>query len=218
MTIGSVLARIGEIQSRFGLTSGLATPVVDAATFAGLSVDDLLDVVTEETEKIAGSAAAKAVEASLLEVLAVQRSDSGLTAVSSVADLANERVAERIIEYGGPTVFPLAGFEVGSFYGPRVDPFDGSDRMHRGVDVAAPLGTPIAAAAAGEVIWAGPRGSYGDLVVVRHDADTETRYAHQSRVLVAVGDIVSAGETIGEVGSTGRSTGPPSSLRSAGWW
>jgi murein DD-endopeptidase MepM/ murein hydrolase activator NlpD len=81
-------------------------------------------------------------------------------------------------------------------------------RMHEGVDLGAAYGTPIAAAAAGAVIYAGWEGGYGNLVVIDHGGGLATAYGHQSRIAVSVGQSVSQGETIGFVGSTGHSTGP----------
>ena len=81
---------------------------------------------------------------------------------------------------------------------------------YNGVDLAAPYGTPVRAAAAGDVIVARPTGwsgGYGIYVVIKHPNGTQTLYAHLSRLAVAVGDRVVAGQTIGYVGSTGRSTG-----------
>jgi murein DD-endopeptidase MepM/ murein hydrolase activator NlpD len=81
-------------------------------------------------------------------------------------------------------------------------------RMHEGIDVAAPTGTPIWAAAAGTVIYAGWLGGYGYLVVVDHGNGLATAYAHCSSILVSVGQSVELGETVALVGSTGHSTGP----------
>jgi len=203
MTIGSVLARIGEIQSRFGFSAGVGSPHVDAASFSGLGVEEIVDIVTGETAKIAGQDVAGAVGASLLDALAVQRSDAGVAGLAAIgADPGGSPT------FVGPAIYPVAGYEVGSPYGPRTDPIDGTPKIHKGVDIGAPTGTPISAAASGTVTWAGPQGTYGNLVIIRHDDQTETRYAHQSKVLVQQGDVVSVGQTIGEVGSTGRSTGP----------
>ncbi len=79
-----------------------------------------------------------------------------------------------------------------------------------GVDLAAPTGTPIVAAASGTVIFArlGRNGGYGNLVIISHPNGTETLYAHQSKIITHIGDQVSQGEIIGLVGSTGHSTGP----------
>lgn len=104
-------------------------------------------------------------------------------------------------------VMPVAG-RVGSGYGNRVHPITGEHRLHAGVDIAAPEGTPIVAAADGVVTFAGRRGGYGLLVEVEHADGSTTRYAHQSRIAVSVGDRVTAGARLGDVGSTGMSTGP----------
>ncbi|MDY7015613.1 MAG: M23 family metallopeptidase, partial [Cyanobacteriota bacterium] len=90
-----------------------------------------------------------------------------------------------------------------SGYGPRWG------RMHRGIDVAGPTGTPIVAAAAGEVVTAGwNSGGFGNLVDIRHPDGSMTRYAHNSKVLVRKGQWVEQGERISLMGSTGYSTGP----------
>ena len=80
-------------------------------------------------------------------------------------------------------------------------------RMHEGIDIAAPGGTPIAAAASGVVIYAGWLGGYGNLVVIDHGGGIATAYGHQSSIAVGNGQQVSQGQTIGYVGSTGHSTG-----------
>ncbi len=102
---------------------------------------------------------------------------------------------------------PLKG-RVSSGFGARHDPLRGGIRRHTGVDIAAPSGTPIAAAAAGKVVFAGRRGGYGNLVEIEHADGQRTRYAHTARLLVKVGDEVKPGQAIATVGSTGRSTGP----------
>lgn len=93
-----------------------------------------------------------------------------------------------------------------SGYGPRV----GRDglHIHQGLDLAAKLGSPVTAAAAGTVVHAGAAGNYGNLVRVRHTDGFETRYAHLSHIDVRVGDSVAPGQAIGKVGSTGLSDGP----------
>jgi murein DD-endopeptidase MepM/ murein hydrolase activator NlpD len=83
-----------------------------------------------------------------------------------------------------------------------------SPDLHHGVDVAAPEGTPIRAMQGGTVEHAGPRGTYGLLVVIRHGRNVRTLYAHLSRVDVREGDRVRGGQPIGAVGRTGNATGP----------
>ncbi|TIW30281.1 MAG: M23 family metallopeptidase, partial [Mesorhizobium sp.] len=89
-------------------------------------------------------------------------------------------------------------------------PILGTVRIHKGVDWAAPLGTPIAAAFDGEVVFQGDGGGYGNLVKISHGNGRETRYAHMQKFAVkgGVGAKVKAGDIIGYIGTTGLSTGP----------
>jgi murein DD-endopeptidase MepM/ murein hydrolase activator NlpD len=96
----------------------------------------------------------------------------------------------------------LDRYALSSGFGPRWG------RLHAGLDFAAPPGTPVRAVAAGEVVDAGRDGGYGRLVRVRHADGTVATYAHLSAVLVSAGGRVRAGNVIGRVGNTGRSTGP----------
>jgi len=107
----------------------------------------------------------------------------------------------------GGLLMPVQG-RVGSPMGMRTHPITGQRRMHAGQDIAAPTGTPIRAAQAGTVAFAGVRGGYGNLVVIEHPDGTETRYAHASRLDVRAGDRVERGAVVAAVGSTGQSTGP----------
>ncbi len=88
------------------------------------------------------------------------------------------------------------------------NPLGPGDDFHPGIDIAADEGTPIDAAASGRVIAAGPDGGYGNLIVVDNGSGVTTRYGHCSQIYTRVGDAVVAGQPIGAVGSTGRSTGP----------
>ncbi len=106
-----------------------------------------------------------------------------------------------------PLKRPLRNSAVSSSYGPRVDPFLGRLAMHTGTDFKAPYGARVFATAPGTVISAGRNGGYGNMVELRHANGFTTRYAHLSRIQVAEGDHVLAGDLVGNVGSTGRSTG-----------
>lgn len=81
-------------------------------------------------------------------------------------------------------------------------------RAHEGIDMAAPVGTPIIAPGDGVVTFAGRQGAYGNLIKIQHELGVETRYGHLNRIHVKVGQRVSQGERIGDMGNTGRSTGP----------
>jgi murein DD-endopeptidase MepM/ murein hydrolase activator NlpD len=100
------------------------------------------------------------------------------------------------------------GAPMSSGFGTRVHPILGEVRMHTGIDYAAGTGAPIKAAGSGIVVWAGPRGGYGNAVIIDHRNGLATLYAHQSRVNATVGQKVSTGQVVGFVGQTGMSTGP----------
>jgi murein DD-endopeptidase MepM/ murein hydrolase activator NlpD len=101
-----------------------------------------------------------------------------------------------------PLRWPLAAPRLTSPFGRRWG------RVHEGIDMAAPIGTPVYAAAAGVVAYAGDRvRGYGNMVVIRHNDGMVTVYAHNSVLLVHGGDVVAAGQEIARVGDTGRSTG-----------
>jgi murein DD-endopeptidase MepM/ murein hydrolase activator NlpD len=107
-----------------------------------------------------------------------------------------------------PTMLPVSAPYNASAFGRRVDPFTGQWAMHEGIDFLAEKGSPVAAAADGVVIFAGFHPQYGYMVDIDHGNDLVTRYAHQSKLVVKEGEVVQRGRKLGEVGSTGRSTGP----------
>jgi murein DD-endopeptidase MepM/ murein hydrolase activator NlpD len=102
---------------------------------------------------------------------------------------------------------PVPG-AITSPFGTRFDPVLHEWRTHTGVDFHAPYGAPIHAAAPGRIIWAGPRGGYGNCVVIDHGGQFATLYAHASAIYVNVGDRVTTGQTIAAIGATGWATGP----------
>ncbi|MEM7024940.1 MAG: peptidoglycan DD-metalloendopeptidase family protein [Pseudomonadota bacterium] len=105
---------------------------------------------------------------------------------------------------------PVDGARLSSRFGMRKHPILGYSRMHKGVDFAAPRGTPIYAAGSGRIAAAGRKGSYGKYIKIRHSGEYSTAYAHLSRIAKGIrpGKRVRQGQVIGYVGSTGRSTGP----------
>jgi murein DD-endopeptidase MepM/ murein hydrolase activator NlpD len=147
---------------------------------------------------------ADAAESGALAVLDAQlgRIEEQIAGVASVA-------AQRSLEQMRlPTRLPIAGAELTSGFGNRVDPFAHTHAFHAGLDFAAPTGTPIAAAAGGIVAFAGFKRDYGWVVEIDHGNGLATRYAHASELLVRPGQVVIPGDRIAVVGSTGRSTGP----------
>jgi len=106
-----------------------------------------------------------------------------------------------------PSVQPVGDLRFTSNFGIRSDPFTGGARMHAGVDIPGPVGTPIYATADGIIAVAERHGGYGNLVEVNHGKGIATRYGHLSRITVAANTRVKRGQQIGLMGSTGRSTG-----------
>ena len=107
-----------------------------------------------------------------------------------------------------PSLTPVNGARMSSGFGMRIHPVRGGRRMHKGIDLAAPTGTPVYATADGIVDLARWGRGYGLYIKLDHGASLETRYAHLSRLAVAAGERVQKGDVIGYVGSTGWSTGP----------
>ena len=107
-----------------------------------------------------------------------------------------------------PSGRPIVKGWLSSYYGMRTHPISGRREMHKGIDFAGKLGGAVIAVAKGVVTYAGKRYSYGHLIEIAHGNGYSTRYAHNSRLLVSVGDTVEKGFQIAEIGSSGRSTGP----------
>ncbi|MGN6601684.1 MAG: M23 family metallopeptidase [Ginsengibacter sp.] len=107
-----------------------------------------------------------------------------------------------------PLGMPYHG-RITSTFGHRENPFGGNNvETHKGLDISGPLGSPVKAMAEGTVEFAGRRGGFGNCIMLKHANGFETLYGHLSKILVKVGDKIDIGETIGRIGSTGRSTGP----------
>ena len=104
-------------------------------------------------------------------------------------------------------VWPCSGY-VSSAYGYRIAPFGGTRAFHSGIDIASPMGSPVRAAMDGRIAQVGNDSSWGNFVVINHHSGYRTFYAHMSVVRVRVGAYVVTGERVGDVGSTGLSTGP----------
>jgi murein DD-endopeptidase MepM/ murein hydrolase activator NlpD len=106
-----------------------------------------------------------------------------------------------------PSRMPIAHSYITSGFGGRADPFGGGAAFHKGIDFHANMGDPVLAVADGVVSYAGVRSGYGNVVEIDHGNGYVTRYAHNSRLLVQVGDLVRSGQQVAKAGSTGRSTG-----------
>lgn len=107
-----------------------------------------------------------------------------------------------------PLASPLDEYQVSSGFGRRRDPINHRRAMHPGIDLRAPLRSPVLATAPGRVVFAGRRGGYGRMVEIDHGMGVHTRYAHLARITVRPGQMLGLGWRVGLLGSSGRSTGP----------
>jgi murein DD-endopeptidase MepM/ murein hydrolase activator NlpD len=127
---------------------------------------------------------------------------------TQLAALENVILAQDLKAQIHPEGRPVTTGFISSGFGEREDPFTGRVGYHKGVDIAGSSGEDVLAVAAGVVTWAGERVGYGNLVEINHGDGFITRYAHNERALVTVGETVKRGDAIALMGSTGHSTGP----------
>lgn len=135
-------------------------------------------------------------------ILRVTELSASFRAVSDTLQRNVERMANT------PSIMPTGGWLTGQFSRSRFHPILHTSRAHEGIDVVAPMGTPIVAPAAGRVISSGRERSYGLSVEIDHGNGIVTRYAHASRLMVTAGQRVTRGQVIAAVGNSGLSTGP----------
>ena len=125
-----------------------------------------------------------------------------------LAILENVLMTKQIRQETRPSGRPITKGWTSSYYGKRTDPFSGKLEMHKGMDFAGREGSEIIAVSSGVVTWAASRYGYGNLIEINHGHGYTTRYGHNAKILVNVGDVVEKGQAISLMGSTGRSTGP----------
>lgn len=138
--------------------------------------------------------------ANLNEVLLPQMHDNSILAE------ADQKIKEYLESI--PDLLPVFNGTIGDGFGYRRDPFTRQRKFHEGIDIPAPHGTDIKAAASGKVIYSGKNGGYGNMIILDHGYGITTLYAHASKLIAKTGHEVSKGQVIAKVGSTGRSTGP----------
>jgi len=206
--LNAMAIRVGELQAQMLRLDGLGERL---ASLAGLKPQDLPSLRGRETP---GRGGAESTQPSrplavteltgLLEQLARQideRTDQlGVLEALLVQNSANRKFL--------PTLAPIVDGWFSSNFGYRIDPFSGEHAFHEGIDFPAEAGTPILAAASGQVATAEVHPQYGKMIEIDHGNGLVSRYAHTSQMLVKAGDLVVRGQKVGTVGSTGRSTGP----------
>lgn len=202
---GTIAAKVGELQARMLRVDALGERLT---TLAGLKPQDFsFDRVpgrggAESTSQPSAELSMKDL-GTALDKLARELEDrtDKLRVLESV--LTEDNAKRQLVPTGMPTE---SGFYSSNF-GWRIDPFTGLNAFHEGIDFSADEGTTILAAAGGVVVYAAFNVQYGNMIEIDHGNDMVTRYAHASKLLVKVGDVVLRGSKIAEVGNTGRSTG-----------
>lgn len=159
----------------------------------GPNAEDAGDVITDVSSLIAD------MEQMLMKLDGQERKMAVLESI-----LMNTHIEEEIFVSGRP----IKSGWLSSYYGVRKDPFTSMPAMHKGLDFAGDEGADVVATGAGVVTWADSRFGYGNLVEIDHGDGVITRYGHNKSIEVDVGELVEKGQTIGKMGSTGRSTGP----------
>ncbi len=206
-----------SIQIGEELTVMVPEPELSVSTKEIITYDEAVEFTTKyekNPEKYVGNEKVKSPGE-----LGVKRISAKIKTVNGV-EVSREIVGEEIIKEPKPEVVlrgskplpsrgatgkfvcPLDSYVITSKFGPRWR------RFHKGIDLGAPMGTPVYAADGGVVIWAAYKRSYGNLVIIDHGDGILTKYAHNSELLVKAGQYVSQYEVISKVGNTGRSTGP----------
>jgi murein DD-endopeptidase MepM/ murein hydrolase activator NlpD len=146
----------------------------------------------------------------LSQLSAQDRADVGeIDALQAASAALTARIQAAQAQSSGPSATPSSAGLIWPAAGPITSPFGWRwGRMHEGIDIGAPYGAPIYAAASGTIIYCGWESGYGNLTVIDHGGNLATAYGHQSSIVVACGQAVTQGQVIGYVGSTGHSTGP----------
>lgn len=183
--LGQRLTRMGKLEDGefdFAKAPGLGGP----ETLAAIDADSFAPEFSETLQRLRGQFSAQAEQLGVLETLLLDR------------DLEAEFI---------PSGLPVRSGFMASNFGHRIDPFSGASAFHAGVDFDGNKGADILTVASGVVVFAGRHPAYGNMIDIDHGNGYVTRYAHNDQNLVKVGDVVTAGQLIGKMGATGRTTG-----------
>jgi len=186
VTRSAGIGPLTEEESRVAKQTAAPAPLV-AGIPLGLNIDDLsFKPVLQKAGEVQASATMRSLE---------------------LQDVLSSLSKRKSLLQSIPTNIPVKGW-ITSGFGYRTSPFTGKRSPHKGLDVAAPVGTPIYAPADGVVVFSGKKSGYGNFVMLAHGFGIATHYAHCAELLANVGQRVKRGDQIGTVGMTGRTTGP----------
>lgn len=204
--LSALTLKLGEIKGQVNRLDAVASRVAEQAKIpadefnfdAELSVGGPLSQQAGDVETDV-STLLEEMESMLVKLDGQERKMAVLESI-----LMNTHIEEEIFVSGRP----ISKGWLSSYYGVRKDPFTSMPAMHKGLDFAGDEGAAVVATGAGVVTWADSRFGYGNLVEIDHGDGIVTRYGHNKSIEVDVGDLVTKGQIIGKMGSTGRSTGP----------
>jgi murein DD-endopeptidase MepM/ murein hydrolase activator NlpD len=203
--VDAMAMRLGEVNAHVIRLDALGKRLTEMADIDNREFDFDRDPPTGGPEADGEGVSAQIPDLSALLKQLEHRVDLRSSQLSALENVILARELKAQIHPEGRPV--TAGF-ISSYFGERQDPFTGHEAYHKGVDFAGTAGENVVAVAAGVVTWAGERTGYGNLVEINHGDGYVTRYAHNARTLVTVGQTVKRGEPVALMGSTGRSTGP----------
>ena len=204
--LNSLAVKLGELQARLMRLDAFGERLGKAA---GIKPEEFR---FSETPGQGGPAPSSAFS----EEISFKDFESRLAVISRALDDRGDKLgvydsvlmAGRLAAKAIPTTLPVVTGYHSSNFGYRIDPFNGRQAFHTGVDFIAAPGSEVLAAAGGVVSAAEVHTEYGKMIDVDHDNGLTTRYAHLSKMNVKIGDVVLKGQRIGELGQTGRATGP----------
>ncbi len=204
--IDAMAVRMGQLQSQLLRLDALGERLVEIGRL------DKGEFSFEEPPALGGpegidsSSQQSALPDLLLEMQSLEQMiDDRQQQLALVEDLIMNSNLEESLHPAGR---PISKGWISSYFGMRNDPFTGKRAMHKGMDFAGKGGSEVVAVAAGVVTWAGDRYGYGEMIEINHGKGIVTRYGHNEKLLVEVGDRIKQGQVIATMGSSGRSTGP----------
>jgi murein DD-endopeptidase MepM/ murein hydrolase activator NlpD len=199
--VNALAARLGELQAQANRLNALGERLAQAGKFDDGEFDFNAPV------GVGGAGAASDMPVAELRA-GIDQVDARFKASGAQLSVLETLLFNRRLEQAAtPSRSPIANSYITSGFGRRADPFGRGGEYHKGLDFHAQVGDPVTAVADGVVSYAGVRSGYGNVVEIDHGNGYVTRYAHNSRLVVHVGDLVRAGQVVARAGSTGRSTG-----------
>ena len=199
--VNALAARLGELQAQANRLNALGERLAQAGKFDDGEFD------FDAPVGVGGAGPASDMPVAELQG-GIDRLDAGFKASGAQLSVLESLLFNRRLEQAAtPSRSPIANSYITSSFGRRADPFGRGGEYHKGIDFHARMGDPVTAVADGVVSYAGVRSGYGNVVEIDHGNGYVTRYAHNSKLVAHVGDLVRAGQVVARAGSTGRSTG-----------